>query len=183
MSHKAEEKDEIELIEAVKQGDKYTVLGLLNSGHNVNQKDSSGKTALMYALDRGSSHSTLLLRYGANVNIVDSKGRNALLYMSNRKLLEYSSIHKPLLRQMLFLGVEVNKADLMGRNILMYLSLREDSIDAIHTLIEYKCDVLHRDNQGKSLMYYAIVNNNLGVIRALLNHSKVEDFKDEETKE
>ena len=66
------------LHEAVREGDLQRLVGLLQSGHNPNDVDAYGKTALHYAVsgprDSGYPYVSELLRFGADADARDTMG-------------------------------------------------------------------------------------------------------------
>ena len=58
---------------------------LLRFGSNVNEKDESRKTALMYAAGDGQMSEVIytLSRAGADVNVQDKEGKTALMYAAS----------------------------------------------------------------------------------------------------
>ena len=75
---------EYRLHEAIKDSDLDRLTGLLQAGHNPNQSDETGRTALHYAVakfqDRGYLYVSELLRFGADTNMRDSNGATAVRY-------------------------------------------------------------------------------------------------------
>lgn len=70
-----------ELNVAISKGDFGKVQQLVGTGTNVNQKDSSGKTPLMYAvLYKKSEIVTYLIQNGASVRAVDVRGFSVMDY-------------------------------------------------------------------------------------------------------
>lgn len=68
-------------LEQVKQGDLAVVELFLKGGMELETRDRSGATALMYAALNGHVETTsLLIEEGANVNAQDKLGRRALDY-------------------------------------------------------------------------------------------------------
>ena len=69
------------LIDAAENGMVDRVLGLIEEGTDVNQKDAKGRTALMLASLNGHRAIVIaLLQSGADPNLIDKKGMNALDY-------------------------------------------------------------------------------------------------------
>lgn len=83
---------------------------LLNSGANVNRKDSDGFTALMFAKEVKLMR--LLLCAGANVHAKDGAGRSALTVAAD-------SLRADAVRLLLDSGADVNAIDNDGRTALM----------------------------------------------------------------
>ena len=68
-------------LEQAKEGDLAVLELFLNGGMDVETRDRSGATALMYAASNGHVEATsLLLEEGAHVNAQDHLGRRALDY-------------------------------------------------------------------------------------------------------
>ena len=71
-----------ELIRSAKDGDIEKVKQLIVQGADVNAKDVSGKTALLWAAWYGHTEVVkLLIQAGADVNAKDDEGRTALDYV------------------------------------------------------------------------------------------------------
>lgn len=71
------------------EGDIVKVRMILNSGVNVDVKNSTGRTALMMAAERGDYEMVkLLLRKGSNINITDKLNNDAFDYALDRIMLE-----------------------------------------------------------------------------------------------
>ena len=68
-----------ELLNKVKEGDLDAVRHLLEAGENVHEADVYGRTALMWAAEKGhAAVVSLLLGQGADLNAADGYGRTAL---------------------------------------------------------------------------------------------------------
>ena len=69
------------LVDAARAGDFDTVLALLQAGHDVDERDEFGGTALMYAVAaRDEKTVRQLIQHGADVTITDDQGRTAASY-------------------------------------------------------------------------------------------------------
>lgn len=75
---------EYPLHEAIKNSDLDRLTGLLQAGHDPNETDETGRTALHYTVakfqDRGYLYVSELLRFGANSNMRDANGATAVRY-------------------------------------------------------------------------------------------------------
>ena len=68
------------------EGDTEAVKSAVESGADVNAKDKDGKTALMYASERGFEDIVryLLNQKGIDINARDSGGKTALIYATEK---------------------------------------------------------------------------------------------------
>ena len=128
---------------------------LLKSGIDVNDRDSEGRTPLMYAL--GSYNPQLiklLIKNGADVNITDNKGRTALFfgspYVENIKLLIDS-------------GININHQDNNGNTALHYYfnhcnseiaNWNESTLNIL--LDQDNIDLNLKNNKGKTVIETAL---------------------------
>ena len=121
----------------------------LESGlFDVNMKDNDGKTALMYAVDRGDYNTVkLLLDNGADVNMKYNYGRTALMYAVDRG--DYNTI-----KLLLDNGADVNMQNKYGRTALMYAVGRED-YNTVKLLLDNGADVNMKNNDGDTALDYA----------------------------
>lgn len=123
---------------------------LLNNNANVNIKDNSGKTCLMYALtcikcERSSLKILkLLLKNNANIDAQDNNGITALMLMSFNTGGVYDSLkmHRTglLLRSLLENNANTNIQDIHGYTALMYIHSKGENIQykkASTLLLEY----------------------------------------------
>lgn len=73
------------LLSAASRGDYLSVREALRDGQAINQKDNSGKTALMLASEKGYSRVVRdLLWEGASPDLVDKKGNTAFMFAAHR---------------------------------------------------------------------------------------------------
>ena len=95
-----------EFVKAVKDGD-YEQVEQLMDGVDINAKDDSGVTALMYAIWNGHIEiAKLLLERGAEVNVQDSGGWSPLMYAAWKG---YSDVAKLMLEK--GAGADAKKGD------------------------------------------------------------------------
>ena len=88
---------------------------LLKFGTNVNEKDESRKTALMYAASDSPSPEVIdiLLRSGADANMKDRDGKTALMYAANDNTPEAVSV-------LLNAGADIDVRDKRGKRAISY---------------------------------------------------------------
>ncbi|MBE6463683.1 MAG: ankyrin repeat domain-containing protein [Alphaproteobacteria bacterium] len=130
----------------IKGGDINEVKELIDMGVDVNQKDNSGRTALMEASYWGYKEVVeLLIQNGADVNQKDEKGKTALVKASGEG---YKEIVELLIKN----GADVNHKDNYGYTALMdasYWGYKE----VVELLIQSGADVNQKnDNDVTALM-------------------------------
>jgi ankyrin repeat protein len=162
------------LIKAAHEGDAGQVKGLLNTGQNVNERDSSGITPLMYASMNGDvAIAELLLSAGALINEIDSAGYSALGYA-----IYYSKI--TMAKYLISKGADVNAGaiktelktaityrDIEKVSLLLGLGVIADAADVSSALFYKAPDVALkivnaqsidfnlRDEKGMTPLHYA----------------------------
>jgi ankyrin repeat protein len=152
---------------------------LLKNGANVNAKDNSGRTPLVYAADNSTEAVLLLLKNGADVNAGDDYGMTPLMSVVEGKYAadEDASDDEPpsalemrkMVRLLLENGAEVNARDNEGRTALMLAAAgRHDPYasgdagiadpETVALLLENGADARLRDNDGQTALDYAAPN-------------------------
>ena len=80
----------------------------------VKAKDNDGKTALMYAAEKGQKETVeLLLAKGADINAKDKYGKTALMYAARKG-------YKEIVELLLAKGADINAKDKYGKTALDY---------------------------------------------------------------
>ena len=137
---------------AANGGHSNCALILLKAGANVNIKNRSEATALMYAAAQDYGCLKILTERGAHVNCRDSAGETALDYaVKNKRLCNIEHLLK--------CGANVNNVDEYGKSVLMKALTTDSNPDCVRLLIKNKIDINSTDNDGKSALVYATVNS------------------------
>ncbi len=151
--------------EAALNGDTTLVINAIESGVRVNQKDSEGRTALMYASYNG--HNVLvgwLIKKGADVNVRDRYGRTALMMAASGPFSETVSL---LLDNNAWTDLVDNDEHFSA---LMYAAA-EGHIDNVRMLLEKNADPTLKDVDGDDALAFAISNNHSGVAELLRKYT------------
>ena len=105
------------LLDAAQDGDTNTVKSLLDAGGDVNLKDETGRTLLMYAtLKNHKEVVQVLLDKGADVNARNTTGETALSFAARQG-------HPEIARALLRKGADVNAQDSAGTAPVVYATL------------------------------------------------------------
>lgn len=149
------------LIEAVKNGNRSGVRGLLKQRAPVNASDADGTTALHWAV-RASDEEViqLLIRAGANVKSADRYGFTPLALAAENG-------NAAVIEILLKAGADANAMLPEGETVLM-TAARTGKADAIKALIGHGANVNAKENRfGETALMWAAAENNAGAVRAL----------------
>ena len=118
---------------------------LKNAGADVTSEDSTGKSALEFAVESGSLQSIeLLINWGADVNHVDKYGEPALMKALTK------DANPDCVQLLIKHGVNVKSKDSSGKSALVYAA--ENSCEqSMRILIEEGADVNMAVNQGNEV--------------------------------
>ena len=176
------------LFDAVESGNIAIVKEILNSIDDVNVADNEGETVLFYAaLKDDQSIMKYLIEYGLDINHLDKQKRNVLF-----KVVIKGACHIDTIDALLQRDINVNQKDINGQTILdeilkIFNILRENNLDKyrqtaykyvkqsndyqklLTILIEHGLDIDRKDDEGKSILFYAIQNKDFQAIEFLLN--------------
>jgi ankyrin repeat protein len=147
------------MFSAIKVGDNATVISMLKSGFPVDERDSDGRTALIYAVNaRNRAATVILMKAGANVNARTHDGNcviaNALTYGDSRLV--------PLL---LNGGATPNVQDGWGQTPLALAAERND-INNVQQLLQHGADP-NLGNPNMTALDRAIRLNNTKMVSVL----------------
>ena len=155
---------EISIIDAVKQGDRVTVLALLsNESELIDTVEADGTTALHWAVEQDDLDMVnILISAGANMQAVNRYGMTVLAPAC-------ANGNAVMIEHLLKAGADPNSTLPGGETTLMTAS-RTGNVDAIKLLISYGVDVRARESRrGQTALMWAASHNNAGAIHALID--------------
>lgn len=136
---------------------------LLAKPCSANALDSTGRTALSWASQRGDTASVkLLLDHGADPNITSSKGQTPLHYAAEAQTPWNISL-------LLDYGASVKLTDVENHNALHYAVRQSDDLAYIKPLIEAGTDVNGLTTYDFSVLNFAIQHNRINATKYLLD--------------
>jgi len=155
------EYNEAAFLKCVEEGNTTAVNLFLAAGINPNVvEDEYGKTALMFAAERGYTDIIqVLLANGADVNAKDGSGWTALM-----RAVESDNIKA--VQALLANGAEVNAQNIHGHNALM-MAVNRSHTNSIQILLANGADVNAKDNGGQTVLVYAGVKG-IEIVQSLL---------------
>lgn len=133
---------------------------LLQKGANVNHKISNGKTALMFAAERGSPDIfRLLIEYNANYNDVDNVNYNALGYACVFGKTEIVKI---------LLGLNINlEAGGGNKKTPLMIAAERGHFDIVKELVNARTTIVGKAVQYDSAIYVAEKNKHFEIAKFL----------------
>lgn len=150
---------------------------LIKDGANINDIDSDGKTALIYASEQGYPKTTKqLIDSGADVNIKTKYGRTALLQCVVSR--NYSKFK--IIKQLINAGSDVNVMDKNGYSAINWV-VREgfnsdpgEVSEVIKLMIDKKVDITKKDATGKTPLAWAKQANKKYMVDLFVNADATE---------
>ena len=153
----------IDLLEAVKNGDRETVRHLLSGDVDVTVAWGDGTTALHWAvLHRDLETTKLLIRAGADASAANDHGVTPLS-------LACTNASTPLVRTLLEASADPDAATSMGETVLMACA-RAGSADAVSALLAHGASNINarERSRGQTALMWAAAQRHPDVVRVLL---------------
>ena len=151
----------ISFYEAAMNGRHDLVMQYIEKGTDVNQRDSEGRTALMYAAYNG--HIEVLMRLiskGADVNLQDNYGRTALMMAA-------SGPFPQALKLLLDNGAMPDVADKDEHYTALMYAAAEGQLENVKILLSFKANPALKDADGDDAITFAVKNGHKEVAEIL----------------
>ncbi|WP_248912421.1 ankyrin repeat domain-containing protein [Paenibacillus antarcticus] len=169
----------LELFDAVKQGDQELVSNLLVEGADVDATDDTGRTSAMLAVHtKQLDIFKLLIEKGANINIRDNRMDNPLLYAGAEGLLDFVKVA-------VAAGADTTIVNRFGGVALIPASDR-GHVDIVKELLTTSdVNVNHVNNLGWTALLEAIILGDGGkdhqaIVQLLIEHGADVNLADSE---
>jgi ankyrin repeat protein len=156
---------------AAEEGYKEMVAMLLDSGANINAKDSNGSTALDFAVS--AAHETtveVLLSNKADVNSTDLDGNTAL---------HWAIAREPISQLLLKYGATVNAKNNAGQTALFWTA-QDSSAAVARLLLENGAEPDLADNNGATALHIAALQGHEQVATLLLQNGANANIQDKD---
>lgn len=136
---------------------------LIDSGVNINRRDSKGRTFLFDLVNKKRVESIkILVKNGINVNDEDNFGKTVLSEAVNKN-------DKMMIRFLLGLGASVNFVNSSGRTILQDVAL-EANAKIFEMLLSHNADLNIIDNYGRNVLFDAVEGGDLNILNHIINN-------------
>ena len=158
-----------ELINAARHGSVDAVIVELNRGQDIDGKDRSNKTALMWAAQNGHAQVVkTLLKGDANVNLVDRYTQTALTCAIKESATYFAKIptYVQIVRMLSDNGAELECQDAQGRTAL-HLAAKTSTYEIIELLVRQGANLNAKDTAGTTAMEYALERGYTEAIQVL----------------
>jgi ankyrin repeat protein len=164
-SAKAERSDYVaptSLQEAAKTGDLVALKNLLAKGADVNGKDNTGVSALIWAAAQGQGPAAeFLLTNGAAVDAM-TEDRSTTLHFAARN--GEANVVRLLLKN----GAKANAQTASGATPL-HLAVKNGSVEIVQALLDGGAEVNLADHDGHTAIYYAASKGDVATVTLLVN--------------
>lgn len=156
-----------EFFKAIRLRDGRAVKAFIQGGMDPNIKNSSGQTALTFALEVTDASMIEPLMDNADLGLKDSAG-NTPIYVA----LKFD--HPEVFEKLLAKNVDINSAGRTSKNVnnqtILALAVQRRNSELVGRLLEKGADTNLADESGVTPLYGAIIGENVdtGIVRALL---------------
>lgn len=149
------------LADAVERQDDTAITRLLSEGCDINEAQTDGMTALIWAAYHDDTKlATRLIDAGADVKATNRYGISAL----------YAAClngNGDIVQQLLEAGTDPDTARDGGETALM-TAARTGKLDAVHALIDARADVNAKEHKGQTALMWAAADGHAAVVDALI---------------
>lgn len=152
----------------------------IDFGIDINCMDYDNRTALHLAVSHKMPRIIkALVQLGADSEIEDRWGKTAVCYATDKAIKDQLNLHgegsehTPDLNDSLMLGKKASdkKLEIEAREMIGAVS--GDQVDEVQRLIKKNCAVNEPDYDGRTPLHIAASNNNLELVKILLNVSGI----------
>lgn len=143
--------------------DEKKVQTLIDSGVNINRRDSKGRTLLFELSSKRRIESIkILIKNGIDINAEDNYGKTVLSEAADK-------IDGMMIRFLLENGASVNHINSSGRTVLQDAALEENE-KVFQLLMSQNPDLNIKDHYGKTVLFDAVEGGSIEIIREILNN-------------
>ena len=155
---------DLQLVDAVQDGDHAGVRSLLRDEADVNARQAFGATVLAWAANRNDLEMVkVLIEAGADVNLADVYGVTPLS-------LACTNGNAATVKQLLTAGANPNVAQVTGETPLMTCT-RTGNVEAVKALLVLGADASARESErGQTALMWAAAQKHPRVVQALVEH-------------
>lgn len=168
---------EQDLLLAIKSGDRNKISKCLRSSSvNADVTDNNGKCALIYAIEKDDTETTLeLIKKGADINKTDKRGMSVLMHAIKNN-------NTNIVLKLMQYGASLDTVDNYGRTTLMHALKKGESMASLINILLHNTvnntNVNYTDKNGSSFLIYACAGGYKPAIKALVNQGADVNIED-----
>ncbi len=143
--------------------DEKKIQELIDSGVNINRKDTKGRSILFELSAKKRIESIkILVKNGIDINAEDNYGRTVLSEAASR-------MDGMMIRFLIEQGADINHTNSSGRTILQDVVLEENK-KVFNILMNYNPNLNISDFYGRTVLFDAVESGNLDILREVVNN-------------
>jgi hypothetical protein len=140
---------------------------MIENGMNINQKDKSDETLLLYACKQNNKELiTLLLEHKADVNVVDIYNNTPMKYLLHHNNVENINLLKR------YQNIKIKQTPKVLNESQLHIACRHNKFKNVIKLLQNKCDIGMKNSNGETPLHIACKNNNIKIIMELIKIDK-----------
>lgn len=161
-------KGNVPIFYAIRYNNHHALEELLNVNVDVNYKNNKHINALHLAvMKKDSVMVKMIIKYIKNINAKTLIGDTALHYACSYQLYDIIKI-------LLNAGADPNISESEHELYPIFYSVIQNDIDIVELLIKAKFNPNNQDNNGSTIIHYAIVYNHISILDFLFNYFDIQ---------
>lgn len=156
---------------AIRYNNYYALQELLNVNADVNHKNATNINALHLAvLKKDLVMVKMIIKYIKNINAKTSSGDTVLHYACSSQLLD-------IIKLLLSMGADPNIPESEHELYPIFYSVIQNDIDIVKLLIEANFNPSNQDNNGNTIIHYAIIYNHISILDFIFDYYPIRKYR------
>lgn len=163
-------KGNVPIFYAIRYNNHHALQELLNVNTDVNYKNNKHVTALHLAIiKKDTIMVNMIIKYVKNINSKTLSGDTALHYACSYQLYDVIKI-------LLNAGADPNISESEHELYPIFYSVIQNDINAVELLIRAHFNPNHQDNNGSTIIHYAIVYNHTIILDFIFKYYNIQNY-------
>ena len=155
---------------AIRYSNYYALQELLNVNADANYKNTSNINALHLAvLKKDLIMVKMIIKYIKNINAKTLTGDTVLHYACSYQLYD-------IIKLLLDAGADPNISESEHELYPIFYSIIQNDIDIVKLLIKTKFNPNNQDNNGNTIIHYAIIYNHVGILDFIFDYYQIQKY-------